>query len=155
MSHSNERGAAERGLRSSALWGTGSRGGDSRSSVLWGKGGRGIVTTCIAVCALAAPLAATADPGKGSAAAASNGYVAKDLLEQAKSSPNGKVRVIIQSTGGVDAAEKAYKGLGLGNASKRLALVGAVAAEIPANKVEKLQDVSGLSVTPDALVHMS
>jgi serine protease AprX len=154
MSHSNERGAAERGLRSSALWGTGSRGGDSRSSVLWGKGGRGIVTTCIAVCALAAPLAATADPGKGSAAApASN--VAKDLLDKAKTSPNEKVRVIIQSTGGVAAADKAFKGLGLGTASKQLALVGAVAAEMPANKLEKLQGVSGLTVVPDSLVRLS
>src|SRR5918912_2004652 len=98
MSHSNERGAAERGLRSSALWGTGTRGGDSRSSVLWGKGGRGIVATCIAVCALAAPLAAMADPGKGkggttapvptpapaSAASVPATYVAVDLLDRAK-----------------------------------------------------------------------
>src|SRR5919202_2473913 len=167
MSHSNERGAAERGLRSSALWGTGSRGGDSRSSVLWGKGGRGIVATCVAVCALAAPLAATAGPGQGSgiaaapvpapaAAPASNNYVAKDLLAKAKSSPNEKVRVIIQSVGGTDAAENAFKGLGPANgAAKRLGLVGAVAVELPAAQVARLQSVPGLSVTPDSLVRLS
>src|SRR5919206_4927617 len=126
--HSNERGASERGLRSSALWGTGTRGGDSRSSVLWGKGGRGIVATCIAVCALAAPLAAMADPGKGKggttttvtttttavapvAAPSSSGdgsgsYVDKGLLKKAKDHPGDKVRVIIQSTAGVDGASK-------------------------------------------------
>ena len=53
MSNKIERGA--RSERSSALWGTGSRGGD-RSSVLWGKGGRGIVVSCLAALALAAPL---------------------------------------------------------------------------------------------------
>src|SRR3982751_2926180 len=108
MSHSNERGAAERGMRSSALWGTGSRGGDSRSSALWGKGGRNIVSVCIAVCALGAPLAATASPGKGKlpvapvvvapaldsvpGADAAQGaknktFVDKDLLAKAKDHP--------------------------------------------------------------------
>src|SRR5919201_4658027 len=134
MSHSNERGAAERGLRSSALWGTGSRGGDSRSSVLWGKGGRGILATCIAVCALAAPLAAMASPGKGkggsttttvpaittttapvtaptSSGDGSGTYVDKGLLKKAKDHPGDKVRVIIQSTLGVDGASKAFRGL--------------------------------------------
>ena len=42
MSQNTERGA--RSERGSALWGTGSRGGD-RSSVLWGKGGRGILVS--------------------------------------------------------------------------------------------------------------
>jgi hypothetical protein len=51
MSKSNERGTAEE--RQSALWGTGSQGGD-RSSVLWGKGGRGIFLSCVAVFALSA-----------------------------------------------------------------------------------------------------
>ena len=62
MSQNTERGA--RSERGSALWGTGSRGGD-RSSVLWGKGGRGILVSCIAAFALAAPMAAMADSGKG------------------------------------------------------------------------------------------
>src|SRR5213594_2115674 len=98
MSHSNERGASERGLRSSALWGTGSRGGDSRASVPWGKGGRGIVATCVLVCALVAPLAATASPPvTGTLPAPATGpspgsasFVAPGLLDKAKSNPGDK-----------------------------------------------------------------
>ena len=55
----HERGA--RSERGSALWGTGSRGGD-RSSVLWGKGGRGILVHDHR--RARAPLAATAGPIK-------------------------------------------------------------------------------------------
>jgi len=39
--------------RSSALWGTGNRGGESRSSALWGKGGRGAITALAAMLVLA------------------------------------------------------------------------------------------------------
>ena len=63
MSQNTERGS--RSERGSALWGTGSRGGD-RSSVLWGKGGRGALVTSIAIVALAAPLAAMASPARSS-----------------------------------------------------------------------------------------
>ena len=41
---SQNTGPGARSERGSALWGTGSRGGD-RSSVLWGKGGRGLLVT--------------------------------------------------------------------------------------------------------------
>src|SRR5438552_563629 len=173
MLFSNERGAAERGLRSSALWGTGSRGGDSRSSVLWGKGGRGVTATCVLVCALAAPLAATASPGKGTPPAptpvtapaaptpasapapGAKAFVAKDLLDIAKSNPGQKVDVIIQASGGVDGAKNALQGVGGGDLKKELGLVGAVSASLPAKLVEKLQDVPGLIVTPDAVVKVS
>src|ERR671936_2567332 len=103
MSHSNERGAAERGLRSSALWGTGTRGGDSRSSVLWGKGGRGIFTTCVLVCALVIPLTASAGSPTTPAlpsALATGTFVAKGLLNAAKNTPADKIDVIIQAKGG-------------------------------------------------------
>src|SRR6059036_1235842 len=157
MSHSNERGAAERGLRSSALWGTGSRGGESRSSVLWGKGGRGIVTTCLAVCALAAPLAAMADSGKGKGSnATASGYVAPDLLDKAKRNPGEKLRVIVTSTYGASDASNKLKGLGpLSSEKKRLNIVGGVVAELPAALVAKLQGVPGLSVTPDAKLRLA
>src|SRR5689334_13165315 len=102
MSQKSERGA--KGVRSSALWGTGGRGGD-RSSVLWGKGGRGLVVASIAAVALAAPLAATASPGKTPPAPtptaatapappdASDGkhrstWVDKGLLNKAKTAPD-------------------------------------------------------------------
>ena len=46
--------------RSSALWGTGNRGGESRSNALWGKGGRGALTALAAMLAISVPLAASA-----------------------------------------------------------------------------------------------
>ena len=45
--------------RSSALWGTGNRGGETRSNALWGKGGRGFVTALVAMLAISVPLAAS------------------------------------------------------------------------------------------------
>src|SRR5438034_5385424 len=153
MSHRTERGAQERGLRSSALWSSGSRGGDSRSSVLWGKGGRGLVATCILLCALAVPLAATATPSTPSASGGT--FVAKSLLAKAKTSPGEKVSVIIQSTGGAAAAETALRGVGGGELKKQLGLVGAVSADLPAKLVERLQGVPGLTVTPDATVKLA
>jgi serine protease AprX len=155
MSNRTQWGANERGMRSSALWGTAGRGGESRSSVLWGKGGRGIVAACLAVCALAAPLAAVAAPGGTPAgpATAPGTYVAKELLAAAKRSPEEKVRVIVQSTSGSEDAEQALKGLGpLSKPDLRLEIVGGVAAELPAKLVEKLAAVPGLTVTPDATV---
>ena len=167
MSKLNERGAMEE--RGSALWGTGSRGGD-RSSVLWGKGGRGILMTSIAVVALAAPLAATAAPGKNLtpvvpvAAPAPSGapantpdgktWIAKGLLDKAQNDPNAMVSVIVQSSGGIDGASKALKWLGKGtDGNKNLDLVGGIAATLPAKWVAKLQNITGLTVTPDALTH--
>jgi len=53
-------------------------------------------------------------------------------------------------------AENAYMGLGLpGGIRKELGLVGAVAVDIPANKLDKLASTPGLLVTPDANVKVS
>jgi hypothetical protein len=138
MSKLNERGA--RSERGSALWGTGGRGGD-RSSVLWGKGGRGMVVTLGLVCALAAPLAATAGNGKGKTPApapaptttttttsttssdssdpapdaSGNGdqstFVAQSLRNDASNRPNTKVDVIIMASGGFQASKRVEKWL--------------------------------------------
>jgi serine protease AprX len=152
----NERGG--HGERNSALWGTGNRGGESRSNALWGKGGRGALLTVVASLALVVPLAASAGkstyaknkPGKDSS------YISPGLSAYASKHSNETVGVIIQSTGGVSGAKNAYKGLGLsGNVRKELGLVGAVAADIPANKLAKLSNVPGLIVTPDARVKVS
>src|SRR5690349_15487601 len=123
MSQMNERGAKSE--RSSALWGTGGRGGD-RSSVLWGKGGRGALVAAMAL-ALTAPMAAMADTGSGStptvttattdvAPDASDGknkstWVAPGLLKKAVSNPNDPVDVIITATAGTSGADKAAKWL--------------------------------------------
>ena len=147
MSQLNERGANSE--RNSALWGTGGRGGD-RSSVLWGKGGRGVVVAMMAL-ALAAPIAATADPGKKSAAPVASNFIAPSLL-----TANGKVDIIIQSTGGLADANAKMTGLGVFQKDiKQLGLIGAVEATVPAAQIKKLQGVPGITVTPDASVQVS
>src|SRR5574337_2650 len=153
MHESSERGRA-RAVRSSALWGTGGRGGEGRSSALWGKGGRGFVVTAVAVLALGAPLAATAAPGHQKGPSPSNPnatFVSSDLKAKAKNHPNDLVRVIITSSYGASDAAKKAKGLGpLLRLGKSLDLVGGLAVTLPAKLVDKLSLLPGLSVTPDA-----
>jgi serine protease AprX len=149
----NERG--RRGERNSALWGTGNRGGESRSNALWGKGGRGALLAAVASLAMVLPLAASA--GK-STVFTGNGstYVSPSLLEHAKKDPGAKVSVIIRSTDGLSAAKNAYSGLGLSSDVRReLGLVGAVAVDVPASKLDKLAEMSNLVVTPDAPAKVS
>jgi serine protease AprX len=188
MSQLNERGANSE--RNSALWGTGGRGGD-RSSVLWGKGGRGMVVAAMVV-ALAAPLAATASRGKpvkpvvpvapvataptstssdpapptGDDSNSPDGktWVAKGLLDKAKTKPTDRINVIITSSDGSAKADQAVKWLAKlaarsnqqsdfqGTDQKSLNLVGGVALTLSARWITKLQQVPGLIVTPDALV---
>jgi len=151
----NERGGQE---RKNALWGTGNRGGESRSNALWGKGGRGALLSVVAAFALMVPLAASAGkstpskdkPGKDGT------WIAPALTDYASKNPSKTVSVIIQSTGGLSGAKNAFTGLGLsGGIRKELKLVGAVAADIPANKLDKLASTPGLLVTPDANVKVS
>jgi serine protease AprX len=191
MSQLNERGANSE--RNSALWGTGGRGGD-RSSVLWGKGGRGMVVATMVV-ALAAPMAATASKGKkpvtpppapvqpapvqpaptndpapqGGRSNSPDGktWVAKGVLDKAKSNPNDRINVIVTSAGGSAQADLAIKWLSRlasrdnrqgdfqNNDQKSLGLVGGVSLSLPGRWIDKLQQVPGLLVTPDALVKVS
>jgi serine protease AprX len=144
--------------RSSALWGTGNRGGGQRSSALWGKGGRPFVTFAVAALALSLPMAALAGGGSGKSGPKRDGngtYVPQALLDKAHKTPNGKLRVIVQSSQGRSGAENAFKGLGAGNLGRRLDLVGGVSIEIPASKLDKLASIPGLTVTPDAVVKVS
>src|SRR5438067_8502147 len=135
MSQLNERGANSE--RNSALWGTGGRGGD-RSSVLWGKGGRGVVVAMLAL-ALCAPIAATANPGKNASAPIASSFIAPSLL-----TAQGKVDIIIQSTGGLADASAKMAGLGVFQKDiKQLGLIGAVEATVPAAQIKKLQGVPG------------
>jgi serine protease AprX len=180
MSQLNERGANSE--RNSALWGTGGRGGD-RSSVLWGKGGRGMLVATMVV-ALAAPLAATASPSAAHVSAApptvtpappagskanspdGKSWIANGLLDKAKSNPNDRVDVIIQSADGTAGAESAFKWLSKladssssedfqNNNERTLDLVGGIAVSLPAKWLDKLLRIDGLTVTPDALVRVT
>lgn len=142
------------GVRQSALWGSGNRGGEFRSNALWGKGGRGLVTTVVAL-ALAMPLAAGAGGQQASKEKPVRGgtYVSEQLKQKAKNSPNELVKVIVQAESGVNGAERATKALGKLN--KKLDLIGAVAAEMRAKDVEKLEGIPGLTVTLDAQTNPS
>ena len=137
-------------VRQSALWGSGNRGGELRSNALWGKGGRGLGLTAVAMLALAVPFAgaqSTPKPGSGTGTPA---YVAPALLKKAQQNPGQKISVIVQSTAGAGAAEKASHGLG--RLRKRLAISKAVALELPAARLAQLAKTPGLTITPDAPV---
>jgi serine protease AprX len=160
---------APNGSRSSALWGTGNRGGESRSNALWGKGGRGRLLMTIALVALAAPIAAVADSGSSRSAKRSlpPTYIAPSLLAKAESSPNEHVKVIIQSVYGSSKAASAFK-----DADKtdnkllvvdgdrevmkdEYSFVGSVAVTLKAKKLSLLAKIPGLTVTPDSPVRLS
>jgi serine protease AprX len=149
----SERG--KHGDRNSALWGTGNRGGDSRSNALWGKGGRGASMLVVAALAMVLPIGASAMHRSLQKQGSGATYIAPSLKQFAATHNGGsKVNVIIQSSGGVAGATGAVVGLGngLGNL-KNLNLVGGVSVTIPANKLDKLAQTSGLIVTPDAATH--
>jgi serine protease AprX len=147
VKHSALWGTGNRGgeHRSSALWGTGNRGGEHRSNALWGSGrGRGLVTATVAALALIVPLGATAGNG--------NGYLTPGLAKKADANPGEKVRVIVQSDGGAAAAEGHVKGLGM--IKKRLESADGVALEVTAGQLRKLEKIPGLVITPDVMARV-
>ena len=158
-------------VRSSALWGTGSRGGEHGSDVLRGRRGRGWVTTAVALVALAIPMTAIAGGGNGNGndnrhwrgdGTDKSAYVAPSLLEGAKNNPDKKIRVIIRAKAGSEVVEQAFnklgksgKGNGVGTLNRRLTSVGGIAVELPAARIEKLAEIPYLEITPDAPVHVT
>jgi len=150
--------------RSSALWGTGNRGGESRSSALWGKGGRGAVTALAAMLVVSVPFAASAPKHarKATQVTPKKTWISPGLVKSAKQHPNKYVRVIIQSTtGSMTPALSAYThvnqfadddGSGL---TRRLSLVNGVAASVRLRDVARLAKLPNLIVTPDVQVHVS
>jgi serine protease AprX len=140
------------GARGSTLWGKGPNGG-SRDSTTWGRrGGSSVVAAIVAGLGLLVPVSGAAADNGGSGKAQGT-YVAPGLLAKADRSPDKKLHVIIQSTGGRSAAENAAKGLG--SLRKRLDLVGGVAVDLPAGRIKALAKVPGLTITSDALVRVS
>ncbi len=143
--------------RSSALWGTGNRGGESRSNALWGKGGRGALTALAAMLAISVPLAASSPGGKYKLDL-EHSYLAPVLAQRAKNNPNAMVSVIVQTDETFDPGQRKFlkfmQKSGL-SAKRQLDLVDGVAMTIPAKWMDKLQDLKGLTITPDAPVHVS
>jgi serine protease AprX len=150
-----------RGVRSNALWGSGSR-GESRKNALWGSGGRDgrrFAMAALAALALVVPLSAGADNGGGQGKGNGNGngngtYISPGLLENAGKNPGQKIHVIIQSTDGASGAADSVKGLGA-DLRRQLQSAGAVAVDITAGKLASLAKKSGLTITPDSTVHLS
>jgi serine protease AprX len=146
-------------VRSSALWGTGNRGGDSRANALWGKGGRGFIACLLVLFATAIPLAGAGKVGSGGSGAS---YVDPYLLAKAEMQPNSLVKVIIQSSGGTGDAEKALKSADHQDQSKdsnaitgKFKFVGSVAATMKAKHVLIIAKRPGLTITYDSQVKLS
>jgi len=86
---SRHSGGTRDGTRSSALWGTGNRGGDSRANALWGKGGRGLLAILTVLFVTMIPLAqASRNPNPST-------YLDPLLEAKAHETPNALVNVII------------------------------------------------------------
>jgi serine protease AprX len=157
------KGSSPRGEhRTSALWGTGNRGGDSRSNALWGKGGRGLVTALCAVLVVAAPLAAGAQKdSKNELRIASSTYVDPILLAKAEGQPESLVKVIIQSDEGMVDARDAYANVthdrnpDAEQLTRKSRLIGSVAVELKAKRIHQLARIPGLTVTYDARMKLS
>jgi hypothetical protein len=144
------------GIRSNALWGSGSRGDSRRNTlwgsgtgkrgnVLWGRGGRSIVLTALAACTLLLPLAAGAKDSPGNHGQT---FVTPGLLTKAAQDPGQKLHVIVQSSAGTSDATNKIVGLGAG-VRRRLDVIGAVAIDITAGKLAALAKQPGLTITPD------
>jgi len=159
---------APSGSRSSALWGTGNRGGESRSNALWGKGGRGRLLMTIALVALAAPIAAVADSSSSnSGKSVPPTYIAPSLLAKAETTPNEPVKVIIQSVDGASKAVDAFKNAkkadnthsGPGEEKEvvkdKYDFINGVAVTLKARKLNVLAKVPGLTITPDSVVRLA
>src|SRR5205814_708579 len=122
------------GERGSALWGSGTRGGDSRGSALWGKGGRRAGATLMSaalaavVLSFGASLPANADSGSGKVA--SGTFIPGALLSQAQADPDASFKVIVQGDGTSDADHLANKiGAWAAHADQKLADAAAKAAD--------------------------
>src|SRR4051794_41775704 len=113
-----------KGTRNSALWGRGSKAGS--------RGRIALAVSAIAILAFPlAGMARNAAPGNGNSGGANGGsFVDKSLIARAAAHPGDKIDVIIQSTGGADAAGNAAKGIG-GGLLKRLDVVGGFPAQNP------------------------
>jgi serine protease AprX len=150
-------GGIRKETRSSALWGTGNRGGESRSSALWGKGGRGAITALAAMLVLSVPLAASA-PGGGKATKPGKTFITAALDKRADKAPNAKVPVIITADPGFALPKRQLDSLlkaGGIPSQRNLDLLNGYAVTLKANQLKSLENIDGLTITPDAAVHTS
>jgi serine protease AprX len=147
-------GDQRRGVRASALWGSGKRGTGSRSNALWGSGKRRTALLATLALVVLVPFGASASPSKADAPQA---YVTPSLLSAAQANATGTFKVIVQGRGGNQAAHAVADVLGLAQkAVKDLRSIDGVAVELSGAQVLALAaDKHVSAVTSDAPVRLS
>ena len=148
--------------RSSALWGTGNRGGDSRANALWGKGGRGFIAILSVLFVAAIPLAGGAVNTAAKQQKAQT-YVDPVLLAKAHTYPKSLTKMIIQSSEGVGDAQKAFEWAATQDQSEdrervkdQFKFVDSVAVTMKVGKVLVLaKKYTGLTISSDAEVKLA
>jgi serine protease AprX len=142
-----------RGVRASALWGSGKRGTGSRSNALWGSGKRRTALLATLALVVLVPLGASASPSKAEPSA----YVTPSLLSAAEANLAGNFNVIVQGKGANQAAKAVADVLGLAKKEvKDLRSIDGVATELTGAQVLALaSDKHVTAVTLDARVRLS
>jgi len=146
-------GGARGQSRSSALWGTGNN-DDSRSNALWGKGGRSFVTLTAAVLVLGIPFAASAGGKDAKPDPQQQTYIAPGMLAKADDHPDQTIHVIVTANDGTLPKSEIVEQT-LGQLDRNLNLVDGVALDLKAQDLDELAKIPGLTITPDAPVHLS
>src|SRR3954468_15195058 len=143
-----------RGVRASALWGSGKRGTGSRSNALWGSGKRRTAVLATLALVVLVPLGASASPSKADAPTA---FVTPSLLSSAQSYAAGDFDVIVQGKGGNQAAKALADVLGTDQkAYKDFRSIDGIAAHLSGAQIVALaSDKHITAITPDARVRLS
>jgi serine protease AprX len=143
-----------RGVRASALWGSGKRGTGSRSNALWGSGKRRTALLATLALVVLVPLGASASPSQADGPSA---FVTPSLLSSAQSNVSGNFDVIVQGKGGNQAAKAVADVLGLAKKDfKDFRSIDGVAVKLSgAQLVALANDKHVTAITPDARVRLS
>lgn len=160
---SRDNGGTHNDTRSSALWGTGNRGGDSRANALWGKGGRSLGAILTVLFVTAIPLAGAGMGNKKQESSSPEATYVDPVLEaKANLTPNAIVNVIIQSDAGLHGAARAFQAADQEDSSSdrervkgKYKFVGSVAVAMKAKKVLTLAKLPGLTLTSDSRVKLA
>jgi serine protease AprX len=146
-------GEQRRGVRASALWGSGKRGDGSRSNALWGSGKRRTALFATLALVTVVPLGAAASPAKQDVGA----YVTPSLLSSVQANPAGTFSVIVQGKAGNQAAKAVADVLGVAKRDvKNLRSIDGVAVDLNGAQVLALAaDKHVSAVTLDARVRLS
>jgi serine protease AprX len=159
---SRDNGGTHSTTRSSALWGTGNRGGDSRGNALWGKGGRGLAAILTVLFVTAIPLAGAGKSNKRSVPQVAASYVDPVLLAKANTTPNALTKMIIQSTKSESDARNAFQSASREDnrpdrerVKDRFKFVDAISVDLKAKKVLELAKIPGLTITADSKIKLA